>query len=236
MANKKRNLNEGIFEGMVKGLKAVDRPEGKALLFLLEHKHAYIAQTGEQKESTENLKCCIHPSQVEYLGKRIAEGQNIEVIYQLQVKPAVQQPDGSWLQSSCAMVTDVINHVNRLHVIGFLARDAKLSQNGNSVFLTVSSNDRFGDGTSFVPCRSFAKNIINLASAGYLSKGTGVCVTGKATTDEKGEVNFVISQLNFVNNKPKGAAGAETVAVTTEAVVPQQQEQVLDISDDQMPF
>ena len=110
-----------------------------------------------------------------------------------------------------------------------------MSQNGNSVFLTVSSNDRFGDGTSFIPCRSFAKNIINLASAGYLYKGTGVCVTGRATTDEKGEVNFVISQLNFVNNKPKGAAGA-TVAVTTEAVVPQQQEQVLDISDDQMPF
>lgn len=235
MANKKRNLNEGIFEGKVKGLKAVDRPEGKALVFLLEHKHAYIDQNGEQKESIENLKCCVHPSQVEYLGKKIAEGQNIEVIYQLQVRPAVQQPDGSWLLSSCAMVTDVVNHVNRLHVIGFLARDAKLSQNGNSVFLTVSSNDRFGDGTSFIPCRSFAKNIINLASAGYLAKGTGVCVTGKATTDEKGEVNFVISQLNFVNNKPKGTVGAGTVAVTTEAV-PQQQEQVLDISDDQMPF
>lgn len=232
MANKKRNLNEGIFEGTVKGLRAIDRPEGKALVFQMEHRNAYVDQNGEQKESVERLKCCVHPSQVEYLGKKISEGANIEVIYQLQVKQAVQQADGSWLRSACAMVTEVINHVNRLHVIGFLANDAKLNGTGNTVFLTVSSNDRFGEGTSFIPCRSFAKNIISLASNGFLPKGTGVCVTGKVTTDEKGEANFVIHQLNFENNKPK----ANNFAVPTAEAAPQQNEQNLDINDPQMPF
>lgn len=200
MAKKRTNLNEGIFEGIVTGLQSVNHAEGKALVFDLVYKDTYTDQTGAPKEYSERLRCCVHPSRVEYLGKKIAEGQKIFAVYQLQVS-SEKLPDGTWKNSAYAMITGVEKHINRLYVIGNLTRDAHMGAKGNVAYMTAASNNAFGEDTSFIGLKTFAKSIISLVTGGWLKKGSCICTVGKASSLENGDINYVVDKLHFEGHR-----------------------------------
>ena len=74
--------------------------------------------------------------------------------------------------------------VNQVVLLGNLARDVNLHEDGKTPFcnMTVVTNDGWGDNeiTSFIPVKAFGKTAENCAK--FLSKGSKVAVTGRIQT------------------------------------------------------